>query len=214
MVLGYHMFPDWVKGGFIGVDVFFVISGFLITKIILRNLENNSFRLVEFFQRRVIRIFPSLILVLLTTLAIGWFLLLPEQYKQLGKHTAGASLFVSNFMLWSESGYFDHATDTKPLGHLWSLGVEEQFYILWPFIIWFAFKKEKSIILILLIALLSFSLNVVQINFDPVKTFFLPQTRFWELLVGAFMAAIDPNLRAVKQSINKFNIKVLSLVSG
>jgi len=204
LVLGYHIFPDWVKGGFIGVDIFFVISGYLITQIILRNLENNSFRLIEFFERRVIRIFPSLVLVLFTTLTLGWFILLPEQYEQLGKHTAGASLFVSNFILWSESGYFDQATDTKPLAHLWSLGVEEQFYIFWPFIIWCAFKTNKLVIPILFIALSSFSLNVVQINLDPAKTFFLPHTRFWELLVGALMAILATKFRGSKQHTNSF----------
>lgn len=123
LVVGFHAFPDWIKGGFIGVDIFFIISGFLISTIIFSNLDNNRFSLLEFYNRRVKRIFPALLLVLSATCLLGWFILLGEEYKQLGKHIAGGAGFISNFILWGESGYFDNIGETKPLLHLWSLGI-------------------------------------------------------------------------------------------
>src|SRR5215831_15751110 len=131
-VVAFHVFPNWMVGGFIGVDIFFVISGYLISTIIFENLDKDTFSFAQFYERRVKRIFPALILVLVSCFAFGWFILLPDEYKQLGKHTAGGTAFVANFVLWNESGYFDNAAETKPLLHLWSLGVEEQFYIVWP----------------------------------------------------------------------------------
>jgi peptidoglycan/LPS O-acetylase OafA/YrhL len=128
-VVAFHAFPNGLKGGFIGVDIFFVISGFLISTIIIGSLERGSFSFSEFYARRLKRIFPALLLVLAACFVFGWFALLADEYKQLGKHIAGGAGFVANFMFWQESGYFDNAADTKPLLHLWSLGIEEQFYI-------------------------------------------------------------------------------------
>ena len=141
-VVGFHVFPYWINGGFIGVDIFFVISGFLISTIIIGSLERNSFSFVEFYARRIKRIFPALLLVLSACFVFGWFALLADEYKQLGKHIAGAASFILNFLLWNESGYFDTTAETKPLLHLWSLGIEEQFYIIWPFFLWFAWKQR------------------------------------------------------------------------
>jgi peptidoglycan/LPS O-acetylase OafA/YrhL len=124
-VVGFHAFPTWVKGGFIGVDIFFVISGFLISTIIFENLERNSFSFFEFYSRRVKRIFPALLLTLIACFAFGWFVLLADEYKQLGKHIAAGAGFISNFVFWNESGYFDNAAETKPLLHLWTLAIEE-----------------------------------------------------------------------------------------
>ena len=128
-VVIFHAFPTILTGGFIGVDIFFVISGFLITSIILNNIENNKFSFLDFYSRRVKRIFPALILVLTACYVFGWILLLPGEYKQLGKHIASGIGFVANIVYWGESGYFDSSAETNPLLHLWSLGVEEQFYI-------------------------------------------------------------------------------------
>src|SRR5260221_3072358 len=122
-VVACHAFPSLVKGGFIGVDIFFVISGFLISTVILRSLERSSFSFNEFYGRRIRRIFPALLIVLTAVYALGWNLLLADEFKQLGKHIAGGAGFVSNLMFWNESGYFDNAAETKPLLHLWSLGV-------------------------------------------------------------------------------------------
>ena len=134
-VVWYHAFPASLRGGFVGVDVFFVISGFLISTIIFSNLDRGTFSLVEFYNRRIRRIFPALILVLVACLAFGWFRLFADEFAQLGKHVAGGMGFVANFLLWGESGYFDDAAEAKPLLHLWSLGIEEQFYIFWPLLV-------------------------------------------------------------------------------
>jgi peptidoglycan/LPS O-acetylase OafA/YrhL len=188
-VVGFHAFPFWVKGGFIGVDIFFVISGFLISTILIGSLERNSFSFYEFYIRRTKRIFPALLLVLIATFLFGWFVLMPDEYKQLGKHIAGGAGFVSNFVLWYESGYFDNAAETKPLLHLWSLGVEEQFYIIWPLILWFAWKKRLNLLTIaIVVGAISFALNVYEVRNDVVAAFYSPQTRFWELMAGSILA--------------------------
>ena len=139
-VVAFHAFPRWVRGGFVGVDVFFVISGFLISSIILGGLDQGQGRFLfgEFYARRIRRIFPALAVVLVACYVFGWFALLAAEYKQLGHHIAAGAGFVSNLLLWSESGYFDAATDAKPLLHLWSLGIEEQFYIVWPLMLYVA----------------------------------------------------------------------------
>ena len=185
----FHAFPAWMKGGFIGVDVFFVISGFLISTIIFENLDRGTFSFAEFYARRIKRIFPALLLVLIASFAFGWFALLADEYKQLGKHIAAGAGFVSNFILWGEAGYFDNSADTKPLLHLWSLGIEEQFYIVWPFVLWLAWKRKFNLLtLTILVAFVSFYLNLKGIKKDAVATFYSPQTRFWELLTGSILA--------------------------
>lgn len=190
-VVGFHAFPSWIKGGFIGVDIFFVISGFLISTIIAGSLERNSFNFIEFYSRRIKRIFPAMLLVLTVCFAFGWFALLADEYKQLGKHIAGGAGFVSNFVFWNESGYFDNAAETKPLLHLWSLGIEEQFYIFWPLLLWLTWKNRFSLLTITIaIAVISFTLNVINVRSDAIAAFYSPQTRFWELLVGAVLAHV------------------------
>jgi peptidoglycan/LPS O-acetylase OafA/YrhL len=190
-VVSFHAFPNMLKGGFIGVDIFFVISGFLISTIIFSNLESDNFSFVEFYSRRIKRIFPALLIVLIACFAVGWFVLLADEYKQLGKHIAGGAGFVSNFMFWQESGYFDNAADTKPLLHLWSLGIEEQFYIVWPLLLWFAWKQRLNLLTITItILIISFALNIGKVHNDGVSAFYSPQTRFWELLTGSVLAYI------------------------
>jgi peptidoglycan/LPS O-acetylase OafA/YrhL len=191
-VVFFHAFPMWGRGGFAGVDVFFVISGFLISTILFGNLENNRFSLIEFYSRRVRRIFPSLFVVMLTIAVFGWFALMAIEYQQLGKHIAGGAGFISNLILWNEIGYFDNASETKPLLHLWSLGIEEQFYIFWPLIIWAAWKKRVHFLWVaVLLALVSFVLNMKGIRTNAIATFYSPQTRAWELLTGGVLAWIS-----------------------
>ena len=189
LVVGFHAFPKSVPGGFIGVDIFFVISGYLITTIILKELEHEKFSFASFYARRIKRIFPSLLLVLYSSIIFGWFALLADEYKLLGQHTFAGASFISNILLWSESGYFDSATEFKPLLHLWSLGIEEQFYLLWPIFLYTAWKfshrPNRAIILLMLV---SFALNIYEINANPVTDFYSPQTRFWELLSGGMLA--------------------------
>lgn len=189
-VVGFHAFPLFVKGGFIGVDIFFVISGYLISIIIVGSLERNSFSFIEFYSRRIKRIFPALLLVLIACFAFGWDALLADEYKQLGKHIAGGAGFISNFLFWGDSGYFDNAAETKPLLHLWSLGIEEQFYIIWPLLLWLAWKKRFNLLTITIaVVVISFALNIGEVKGDDaVAAFYSPQTRFWELLVGSVLA--------------------------
>lgn len=188
-VVGFHAFPEWVKGGFIGVDIFFVISGYLISTIIFENLEYGTFSFSEFYVRRIRRIFPALLLVLISTYAFGWIALLGDEFKQLGGHIVAGAGFVSNLVLWNEAGYFDNSAATKPLLHLWSLGIEEQFYIVWPLLLWLAWKMKFDLFkTTIAIAGISFFLNVIGISVDATATFYSPQTRFWELLCGSILA--------------------------
>jgi peptidoglycan/LPS O-acetylase OafA/YrhL len=188
-VVAFHAFPELARGGFVGVDIFFVISGYLITSILIRNLEGGNFSFLQFYSRRIRRIFPALLLVLMTCLAFGAFALFTDELQQLGKHVAGGAGFVSNLVLWNESGYFDNSADTKPLLHLWSLGIEEQFYIAWPFLLWVAFRLRLNLLLaISALAGISFALNTHGVKINSIATFYSPQTRFWELLCGALLA--------------------------
>lgn len=188
-VVGYHAFPYWIRGGFIGVDIFFVISGFLISGLILGGLQRGQFSLADFYSRRIRRIFPALLVVLVVCFAAGWFSLLANEYEQLGKHMAGGAGFVANLVLWRESGYFDVQAETKPLLHLWSLGIEEQFYIVWPVLLWLAVKWRFHVLATTLgLALASFALGIVTIGTDQVASFYSPMMRFWELLIGAALA--------------------------
>lgn len=190
-VIGFHAFPDYFPGGFVGVDVFFVISGFLISSIILRQLRSSAFTISGFYQRRVRRIFPALLIVLTACLLFGGFALLPDELEQLGKHVASAATFVSNFTLWSESGYFDRAAEYKPLLHLWSLGIEEQFYLLWPILLLLLWKRQRNIgTIIALLTLGSFILCVAIGSQKPVANFYFPFSRFWELGLGCLLAVL------------------------
>jgi peptidoglycan/LPS O-acetylase OafA/YrhL len=137
-VVAFHAFPDHVKGGFVGVDVFFVISGYLITRLIVTDIAADRFTLADFYFRRIRRLFPALIVVFLACLLFGWHALLQDEFEQIGKHIFAGSTFVANFVFWRESGYFDAAL--KPLVHLWSLGVEEQFYLLWPAMLFLVYR--------------------------------------------------------------------------
>ena len=190
-VLGYHAFPGAVTGGFVGVDVFFVISGFLITGIILEELGRGSFTFTGFYWRRIRRIFPALILVLGACLFLGWRVLLPDEFAQLGRHVAAGAGFVSNIALWRESGYFDSAAELKPLLHLWSLGIEEQYYLVWPLALFLVRAYPRRILAMVLVGGgLSFALNVALVAGHPSTAFYLPVTRFWELLGGSLLACL------------------------
>jgi len=190
-VLAFHAFPNWVQGGFVGVDIFFVISGYLISGIIFQGLSTGDFRFSRFYANRIRRIFPALALMLTTLLVVGWFWLNLIEYGKLGQHTAAGMGFVSNLVLWSQSGYFDAASETKPLLHLWSLGVEEQFYLLWPlclFLLWRLRLNLRKSSFILGLLLFSFALNVVFVEVYPIATFYEPFSRLWELLAGSILA--------------------------
>ena len=189
-VVAFHAFPESMTGGFIGVDVFFVISGFLISSLILNGLDHGTFSFRDFFARRILRIIPGLLVVLIASMFVGWWVLFPDEYAHLGKHVAAGTGFVSNLVLWSEAGYFDSSALTKPLLHLWSLGIEEQFYLVWPLVLWLAWHHIPRLLLSLTVvfALASYHLSTVQGN--QAAAFFNPVNRFWELWVGSALALL------------------------
>jgi peptidoglycan/LPS O-acetylase OafA/YrhL len=189
MVIVYHALPSVLRGGFSGVDVFFVISGFLISGQIFAELETGRFVFAAFYGRRVRRIFPALCLVLLATLGYGFVVLLPVELAQLGADVVGGAGFISNLMLWNEAGYFDRAAIYKPLLHLWSLGVEEQYYIVWPVALWVLYKtKLNRLGFVIAFAAGSFALNTALAAGSPTADFYSPLSRFWELSAGALLA--------------------------
>lgn len=189
LVLGYHFVPSLVPAGFIGVDIFFVISGYLVTRIILKDLILEKFSLASFYARRIRRIFPALLCVLITVSLIGWLILIPTEFQRLGKHILGGIAFIANIVLYHEVGYFDASANSKPLLHLWSLGVEEQFYIIFPVILLILWKLKIKLILALpVMAGVSLIINVVVVSRHPSAVFYLPVFRFWELLVGSILA--------------------------
>jgi peptidoglycan/LPS O-acetylase OafA/YrhL len=189
LVVWFHAFPEAMPGGFIGVDIFFVISGFLITGIIVRELDRQTFSLLAFYNRRIRRIFPALITVLVVVLVLGWLWMLPAAYAQLSADVFASAAFFSNIALLLQSGYFDIESGKKPLLHLWSLGIEEQFYLFWPLILMLVARLRLSILTVAsVIGVASFAFNVALIGSDPVATFYLPFTRAWELLAGAVLA--------------------------
>ncbi len=199
-VLLFHAFPSQLRGGFVGVDLFFVISGYLISTIIFESVEDGRFSYIEFYIRRIRRIFPALLAVMTTCLVAGWFLLMPAEYQQLGKHTFAGSVFLSNIMLWREAGYFDNSAATKPLLHLWSLGVEEQFYIFWPLLVSFAYRRRVGFPLLFGgIAIASFAVNLVTSTSDTTAAFYSPLSRFWELMIGSSLAWLTLHRPALVQ---------------
>src|ERR1700730_3826549 len=187
-VVAFHAFPTYFPGGFIGVDVFFVISGFLISTIILKQLRRSTFTVATFYRRRIRRIFPALAIVLAACLLFGWYALLPDELELLGKHVAAASVFVSNFVSWHEVGYFDRDAALKPLLHLWSLGIEEQFYLGWPLLLLLLKNRKGTGITISLLTAASFVLNLALLYRNPTANYYFPLSRFCERGLGCLLA--------------------------
>ena len=190
-VVIFHAFSWMIPGGYAGVDVFFVISGYLITTNILNGLNESTFTIQGFYQRRIRRIFPALVTMLALVYAFAWFVLLASEYRQLGKHVGSGASFISNIILWQESGYFDTSSAVKPLTHLWSLGIEEQFYIVWPLLLWAIFKLRLHILTsTVVLAVISFGFGLWSLNHDVVGAYYSPINRSGELLIGAILAAV------------------------
>jgi len=193
-VVGFHAFPRTLPGGFVGVDIFFVVSGFLISTIIFGDVAAGRFTYMGFYARRVRRIFPALVTVLTATLIAGLHLGFAGEVAMIGRHVAAGAAFVSNIVLWKESGYFEIDASFKPLLHLWSLGVEEQFYIVWPLLVASVpLRRVRWVILAVLGA--SFVANVALVRATPTAAFFSPATRFWELMAGALLAHVAREAR-------------------
>ena len=221
-ILGLNIFP--FGGGFIGVDVFFVISGYLITSLILKPASTNSFSIVDFYRRRILRIFPALMMVMLSLLLFGYFVMLAPEYAALGKHTMFGASFLANIGYWFEDSYFVADAATKPLQHLWSLGVEEQYYLFWPVIVILALNRFDIFKLTLFFIGSSFLFNIylVFIQDDLTQAFYSPFPRFWELLIGSLLAIyffkkkIDPRgglstNRNVNNSISVLGVFFLAI---
>ncbi len=202
IVVLFHADVGFFSGGYIGVDVFFVISGYLITSIIVKDLEANKFSMLNFWVRRIRRIIPALLTVIIFCLIIGWFLFLPNDYKGVGQQVFAQSFFSSNILFYLQSGYFDSANEVKPLLHTWSLAVEEQFYLLFPitlFLLWKYLKKKHIPILISLAVLISLALSIYGVKNHPSATFYLLPTRAWELLIGSLLVFLPSH--AVRSSL-------------
>lgn len=189
-VILFHAGLAGFSGGFVGVDVFFVISGYLITTIVFGELEKGEFSLARFYERRARRILPALFVVTMVTTAAAWFILLPEDLKELGKSLLAVALFASNFLFWNESGYFDTSAEYLPLLHTWSLAVEEQYYMLFPLLAVALFRRGRRTVVVGLcvIALGSFALAQWGAAAHPNAAFYLLPFRAWELMVGALAA--------------------------
>lgn len=188
-VLVFHVAPSALPGGFLGVDIFFVISGYLISLILLREQADGRFRFGTFYARRIRRLFPALVAVLVATLAFGAFSLFADEYERLARHAYYAIAFVLNFRLMGEAGYFDVASSAKPLLHLWSLSVEEQFYLAWPVVLLGARRLRVDagiVIVVLAVASLAFGAHLAARSADAL--YYHPLARGWELLVGASVA--------------------------
>ncbi|MEO5334498.1 MAG: acyltransferase [Magnetococcus sp. YQC-5] len=213
--MGFHAFPYLVSGGFVGVDVFFVISGYLISNIIMVDLKEGRFDIATFYRRRVKRIFPSLVVVLIVVYLLGWLILLPNEFKQLGWHMLGGSLFVANFVLPDSptDHYFSSESTVKPLLNLWSLSVEWQFYLGYPFIIWLLWKRGSGMVAELcMAATVSFGLLV---HFQSGNTFYYsPATRFFEFLAGCVLSLPGSQTRSFAENNLKSIIGFLMIVVG
>lgn len=189
-VVLFHAGISSISGGFVGVDVFFVISGFLITTIIVKEIRRGDFSLTVFYERRIRRILPAFFVVMLFSAVVAYSLLLPQDFENFGKSLVAASLSVSNLLFWRESGYFDSTAELKPLLHTWSLGVEEQFYLFFPLLLMFIarFFKQRWTLWIVLIAFSSLLLSAWGAKHQPSATFYLLPTRAWELALGGLLA--------------------------
>jgi peptidoglycan/LPS O-acetylase OafA/YrhL len=205
-VLVNHAFPRMLPGGFAGVDIFFVISGYLIGKHLLQDIQAGRLSILRFYARRARRLFPALALLLISVWCGGWFILSAPEFGALGRHIVAAALFSNNFLLSSESGYFDSSALEKPLLHLWSLGIEEQFYLLVPALLWIGSKGTAgSIRWVARLGALSFLAAIFLSEFDYASSFYLLHTRFWELAAGVVLAQAE--LSADAQSWQQVGIR-------
>ncbi|MHC8369163.1 acyltransferase family protein [Pseudomonas sp. ZT5P21] len=198
-VVLFHFGFSTFSGGFVGVDVFFVISGFLITSILFREISAQRFSFVDFWARRARRIIPALSVVILATLALGWLLLTDKDFSELGRTVRYQSLFISNILFMREDGYFQPASELKPLLHTWSLAVEEQYYIFFPLLMVVLMRYVRHWRWVLFaVLLISFGLNIAYVERKPDFAFFSLPTRAWELLCGAMLAVVPAPKHAVK----------------
>lgn len=214
-VIFFHAGIEYFRGGFVGVDIFFVISGFLITTILISDIEEKRFSIIKFYERRARRILPALFFVMFTTTVASWFFLFPSDMKDFGQSLSAVTLFSSNFLFWRQSGYFDTAAEYRPLLHTWSLAVEEQFYIFFPLLLVFLSPINKKKIITTLAIFSCISLFAAQwaAFAKPTAAFFLLPTRAWELLLGAIVAVLRTAQEKEKSNRYRYELaQVLGLV--
>lgn len=209
LVIFYHTRMPGLSGGFIGVDVFFVISGYLITQIIVVSLDNGEFRILDFLESRARRLLPALYIMLIILLFAGYIILVPRELEQFSDSMVHTGLFNSNYYFYEHSGYFDTAASRQPLLHTWSLAVEAQFYLIWPAIVWFGYRvlADKLLLVLAVIAIVSFFYSELIIDANPNAAFYLLPSRAWELAAGGILGLI--HLKGV--ALGRFD-RILSIL--
>jgi peptidoglycan/LPS O-acetylase OafA/YrhL len=213
-VVFYHAKLFRCTGGYIGVDIFFVISGYLITSLILRDLDNGTFSFAAFYERRIRRIFPALFTLLFFSAVVAFVLLVPPDLETFGKSLAATTFFVSNIQFWRTAqplGYFSHNSAAEALLHTWSLSVEEQFYLIFPAILLFLFRRARKLLIagLVLLTCASFCISLWALHRNPVAGFYLFVPRAWELLIGALLAT--KLLRPLRSRIVRETVSVIGL---
>lgn len=210
-VLLYHAGFSYLPGGFLGVDVFFVISGFLITTHIDQAIKNNTFSLFGFYIRRVKRLLPAILFMVSVVTPIAWFITDPYELKEFGQSIVSTFTFSSNIFFYLKTGYFDTASELKPLLHTWSLAIEEQYYFIYPILFVFLAKTNKKILGLSVIALCSWFFAVFSYNDSPSLTYFMLHTRAWQLLLGAIIALITIEHSCKLKQLSSLTLNLLSL---
>ena len=205
-VILFHADIELFSGGYVGVDVFFAISGYLITSIILEDIQKKNFSISNFYERRARRILPALYFVMFACIPFAWLWIYPSQMIDFSNSLIAVTLFVSNILFWKETGYFAAAAEEKPLLHTWSLAVEEQYYLIFPIflLLIFRFSKNKVFWIIFIIAIVSLTLSEWGWRNKPSANFYLAPTRIWELLIGSISAFIIQDKGVQKNNILAF----------
>jgi len=212
-VILFHAGFELFSGGFVGVDIFFVISGYLITTIIIEDIESNRFSLINFYERRARRILPALFFVMMMCIPLAWMWMLPDQMKDFSQSLVAVSLFASNILFWQESGYFSASAQEKPLLHTWSLAVEEQYYMLFPiflFLVW-RYGKRRVFWVIVMMALVSLFLSEWGWRNQPSANFYFAPTRAWEIFSGS-IAAFVVHKRGVQKNNSLSLIGLVAII--
>jgi peptidoglycan/LPS O-acetylase OafA/YrhL len=212
-VIFYHAGYASFSGGYVGVDVFFVISGYLITSIIFLEINKGSFSLVNFYERRARRILPALYFVMLVCIPFSWEMFYPNDMQDFSKSLVAVSLFSSNILFWKESGYFDIAAELKPLLHTWSLAIEEQYYIVFPLVTLILWKRGIKFFLSILsiFTISSFLLALFLVNKSPVAAFYLLPTRAWEIAIGAITFIIGNQITSFSRLVVRETLSIIGL---
>ncbi|MET0026044.1 MAG: acyltransferase family protein [Candidatus Thiodiazotropha sp.] len=215
-VVLYHYQLLSITGGFVGVDIFFVISGFLITSIIAKEIDSNRFSFLEFYSRRIRRILPALLVVIVATLVFCYFLILPMEYQRVGESAVYAVFGLSNFYFLFNTDYFDSAAEFQPFLHTWSLGVEEQYYLLWPLILFVVMRVTRTfhtgrVLAVAAIIILSLVTSAILVDEDQKSAFYMLQSRAWELGIGGLFALLPVYRSRLGSTI--LSILALALIS-